>query len=133
MSLRNSTLIGDTLLKLPANLVRHLIILECAKLALKVYKQEIDQNQPEASCGASDVANNILEQLYNEPTELFRYKLNGNEIDGVRLSSELFKPVNIDNLNLSTFESEVYGAALYTAELQMRPLYDCDLIWGDKN
>ena len=115
MSLQRGTLIGDTLARMPAPVVRHLTILQCGKIALS---EEIFKNSgDDAWCGASDAAMGILSQLVNEPVELRRC----GRMDGIFLKKVLFKPRKVP---LSPWEATVYQAALNTAEIQMRELHD---------
>ena len=115
MSLQRGTLIGDTLARMPAPVVRHLTILQCGKIALSeaIFKNSGD----DAWCGASDAAMGILSQLVNEPVELRRC----GRMDGIFLKKVLFKPRKVP---LSPWEATVYQAALNTAEIQMRELHD---------
>jgi len=115
MSLQRGTLIGDTLDRMPAPVVRHLAYLQCGKIALSkaVFKNSGD----DAWCGADDVAMGILGQVVTEPVELKRC----GRLDGVFLKKSLFRP---RKATLTPWESTVYQAALNTAEIQMRQFYD---------
>lgn len=115
MSLQRGTLIGDTLDRLPAPVVRHLAYLQCGKIALS---EAVFQNSgDDAWCGAHDSAMGILGQLVKEPAELRRC----GRLDGIFLKKALFRPLNA---SLTPLESFVYQAALNTAEIQMRRLHD---------
>ena len=128
MSLRRSTVILDTLDKMPAPAIRHLTILQCGKLALNISRKNADQHQQEASCGAEDAATNILQQL-GEPTEMFRYQVkDGRSLDGVRLKRTLFRPIR--GISMTPWQCAVYRAGLHTAEILMRRLSDSDLIYA---
>ena len=115
MSLKRGTLIGDTLDRMPAPVVRHLTILQCGKVALSeaLFKNSGD----DAWCGASDVAMGILGLIIEDPVELKRC----GRMDGIFLKKALFKPKKIP---LSPWEATVYQAALNTAEIHMRRLHD---------
>jgi hypothetical protein len=115
MSLQRGTLIGDTLDRLPAPVVRHLTRLQDGKVALSsaIFKNSGD----DAWSGAHDVAMGILSQVVNEPVELKRL----GRLDGVFLKKSLFRPLKA---TLTPLESLVYQAALNTAEIQMRRLHD---------
>lgn len=115
MSFQQGTLIGETLDRLPAPVVRHLTHLQDGKLALSqaIFKNSGDDGW----VGASDAAMLILEQVIPEPTELRRC----GTLDGIFLTPALFKPLEVQ---LTPLESLVYQAALNTAEIQMRRLHD---------
>ena len=115
MPIKQGTLLGDTLDKMPASVVKHLAYLQCAKLALF---RGVFKNSGDDSCyGAQQVADDILSQLVSDPVELKRR----GRMDGVFLKKALFKP---EKAILSPWESLVYQAALHTAEIQMRGLHD---------
>jgi hypothetical protein len=115
MSLKRGTLIGDTLARMPAPVVRHLTILQCGKIALSeaIFKNSGD----DAWCGASDAAMGILGLIIEDPVEL----RGCGRLDGIFLKKYLFKP---QKAPLSPWEATVYQAALNTAEIQMRRLHD---------
>lgn len=115
MSLKRGTLIGDTLDRMPAPVVRHLAYLQCGKIALSkaVFKNSGDDSW----CGADDVAQGILGLIIDPPGELKRC----GRLDGVFLKRALFRPRKV---LLTPWEATVYQAALNTAEIQMRELYD---------
>jgi hypothetical protein len=117
MSLKQGTLLGDTLDKIPAPVARHLAYLQCGKIALS---GAVFQNSGDDSwCGAHDVAMGILSQVVDQPEELRKV----GRFDGIFLNDNLFKPQSAD---LSPWEAMVYQAALNTAEIQMRRLHDSD-------
>ena len=115
MSLKRGTLIGDTLARMPAPVVRHLTILQCGKIALSgaIFNNSGDDSW----CGASDASMGILGLIIDNPIELKRC----GRMDGIFLKKALFKP---NKASLSPWESTVYQAALNTAEIQMRRLHD---------
>jgi hypothetical protein len=115
MSLQRGTLIGDTLDRLPAPVVRHLTRLQDGKLALSlaIFKNSGDDGW----VGASDAAMDILGQVVEVPVEFKRC----GRMEGVFLKKSLFRPLKA---NLTPLESLVYQAALNTAEIQMRRLHD---------
>jgi hypothetical protein len=115
MSLQRGNLIGDTLDRLPAPVVRHLTRLQDGKLALSsaICKDSGD----DAWCGASDAAMDILGQVVKDPVELKRC----GRLDGIFLKKSLFRPLKA---SLTPWEALVYQAALNTAEIQMRRLHD---------
>lgn len=115
MSIRRGILIGDTLDRLPAPVVRHLTRLQDGKLALSsaIFKNSGDDGW----CGALDAAMDILGQVVSEPVEFKRC----GRMDGVFLKKSLFRPLKAI---LTPLESLVYQAALNTAEIQMRRLHD---------
>lgn len=119
MSIRRGTLIGDTLDRLPAPVMRHLTHLQDGKLALS--KAIFQNSGDDAWCGADDVARGILSQVVEEPTELRRC----GRLDGVFLKKSLFRP---RKATLTPWEALVYQAALNTAEIQMRRLYDSETL-----
>jgi len=110
--------LGKILEGLPSAATRHLIILQCGKYALAEAAKAEDANQPEAASGANDAAMAVLLQLGEDPVELKRF----GRLEGVRLKTSLFKPLK--GLDLGPREQMVYQAALDTAEVQMRRLYD---------
>lgn len=117
MSIKQGTLLGDTLDRMPARVARHLAYLQCGKIALT---GAVFQNSGDDSwCGAHDAALGILSQVVDQPEELRKI----GRFDGIFLSDSLFKP---QDANLSPWESMVYQAALNTAEIQMRRLHDSD-------
>jgi len=115
MSLQRGNLIGDTLARMPAPVVRHLTILQCGKIALSkaVFKNSGD----DAWCGADDAAKGILGLIIDPPVDLKRC----GRLDGVFLKKTLFRP---RKATLTPWEALVYQAALNTAEIQMRRLHD---------
>ena len=118
MPVRKSTFIGDTLNKMASPLIRHLTILQCAKLALVEAAKAIDANQTEAWCGADDSFTAILELLGDsDPVELTKHRP-----EGVRLKKRLFHPLT--GISMTPWQDAVYRAGLRTAEIQMRRLYD---------
>jgi hypothetical protein len=117
MSLKRGTLIGDTLARMPAPVVRHLTILQCGKVALSnaIFKNSGD----DAWCGASDSAMGILGLIVDNPVEL----KGCGRMEGIFLKRALFKP---QKASLTPWEFTVYQAALNTAEIQMRRLHDSE-------
>ena len=115
MSIQRGNLIGDTLDRLPAPVVRHLTRLQDGKLALSsaICKDSGD----DAWCGASDAAMDILGQVIEVPVEFKRC----GRMTGVFLKKSLFRPLKS---TMSPWEARVYQAALDTAEIQMRLLHD---------
>jgi len=110
--------LGKILEKLPASATKHLTILQCGKYALYESYKANQFSQVEAACGADDAAMAILSQLEKDPVELKKF----GHIEGVRLKKSLFRP--IQNFPLGPKERMVYQAALTTAEVQMRKLFD---------
>jgi hypothetical protein len=126
MPIRKSTIIGDTLNKMAAPLVRHLTILECGKWALAEAAKAEETCQTEASCGASDAAEAILGLLGDpEPIELARM----GRLEGVRLKRKLFCPLR--GVSMTPLQEAVYRAGLWTAEIQMRRLHDSNELHPD--
>jgi hypothetical protein len=115
MLIKQGNLIGDVLDKMPVSVTRHLTYLQCGKLALSkaIFKNSGD----DAWCGANDVAMEILYQITDHPTKMNK------SLDKIFLSKSLFEPQKV---TLDPFKSMVYQAALNTAEIQMRRLYDSD-------
>jgi len=112
MSVGRSTEIQTTLDKMPGAAIRHLTVLQCAKIAMV----ERDKAFDDAWCGAQDAGTSILKQLGTEPVELC------NGMQGVRLKKALFRPLR--GVSLTPWQLAVYRAGLRMAEIQLRWLHD---------
>lgn len=119
MPVQRGNVIGDALNSMPAEVTRHLTILQCAKLGLPHTK--FKNSGDDTWSGASDVVEVILEQICDQPTVIKRI----GRLDGVYLNKLLFKPIR--GVQLTPLQARVYQSALDTAEIQMRRLYDANL------
>jgi hypothetical protein len=130
MPVRTSEIISKTLDAFPAPIMRHLAILWSAKVILADTLLHAGNYCDDGVIGAGVAFDTVLKQLQPEPGELCKLQTrDGRMQDGMRLKHSLFRPLR--GISLTPWQANVYRAALHTAEIQLRHLYDSANVYAD--
>jgi hypothetical protein len=103
--------------------MQHLATLWAAKAILADVAQNKGKYCDDGEIGAGEAADVVLGLLEPEPNELVKIQTkDGRSMDGIQLKRKLFRPRT--GISLTPWQDRVYRAALTTAEIQLRRMYD---------